>query len=237
MNTSRHRRLPTPAERRERIAELQNATPDLLAKCRMIVQKWVPTWLADPDDCLGDALEIALCKYDGRSQPAYFVGLVARRIAFRKWERSQRMTSLEEIEEDDRRFARSDPEPSESVDPELIQAIEDNLNGLIGRNRAQRQTKWRRPPEIALARQALHTLAESANRDAGLGIDEYDNAPICKPDWTGQYTVRRSTRQGYANVVRDASATFGASWQRTSYAFTALRNAAKQAIAERKAAQ
>jgi hypothetical protein len=83
-----------------------------------------------------------------------------------------------------------------------------------------------------IAGQILNELRINANLGDGIGIDEYDDAPMKKPEWENQFRIERSTRQAEYLITDHLTQLLGEYRLNVVYARAALRDATKQALHE-----
>lgn len=236
---------PTAAERQARIEALHHMTASELAHCRRIVYKRVPASFGDAEECLSDGLEVALKKYAGLSNLATFVAKCAHTSALNYYtRRAKRQLSLDRMledhrgkgDEDDRALAdllgQLDPELVEEVDPYLIERMRRALNEMVN------YKVWhRRPSVIAAAHKMLSELCESANTDKGIGVTEYDDAPLKTQDARTRSHRDRNSKIARREMYHHLAERYDTDDYTVKYVFTALRKSAEVALRERQLAE
>lgn len=229
---------PTVAERQARLEALRNITEDELNRCRRVVYKCVPRSLGDPEEALSEGLEIALRKYEGLGDLSSFVGGCAYYSALRYYSRRvKRLLSFDEVIEADRHdenedtaielFGEDAPEFVEPIDPHLVERICQALTKMVNY-----KTRSQRPSVIAAAQKILFALCESANKGHGVGVTEYDDAPLKAPDFQGQVHLEQQTKVARQEMYRHLADQCATNQYTVTYAMTALRKSTEIALRE-----
>jgi len=230
--------LTTPEEQQARIEALHHLTLDELNHCRRAVYHAVPQSLGDPEEALSAGLEIALKKYRGLGKLSAYVAACAHNVALLYYSRRvRRWLSFDEIIDADRHdenedsaielFGEDAPELSEPIDPRLIERIRQVLARMINY-----KTRHTRPTVIATAQRILFELCESANADGGVGVSEYDEAPLKAPDYRGQVHFDHNTKVARREMYRHLAERCGTDKYTVAYAMTALRKSTRIALQE-----
>lgn len=237
------RKPATTEERQARIDAFRNHfTEDDLARCRQAVRRWVWSYLGDPEEGLSHGLECAVTRYKGFGEISHFVREYAYNHMRTFYHRRVKHHYSIDAPLQDRRSGQDgeertlgdclsycDPEVIEQVDPQLIERIRKALAGLVN------QRIWhRRPSVIVAALKMLTELCESANRDQGIGVSEYDEAPLkIYLDSFERRVNPRDTKLARRAMYRHLAERFGVDPFTVKYAMTALRKSAEIALRER----
>ena len=209
-------------------------------KIRAHVHRIIPPDLCDPDEALHEALLVANRKFRYEGSLEGYVVKVAWRYAHNQYRKYRRQVGFENIDNEFEFYQYQervlpflvDPRYVEGVDELFVQRIEQILYTM--RDYRQRHTA---SEAIRDARQILGIFRESSNLGKGIGVDEYENAPInCdrrrdpyrkRPDRRlhNQTIVRRQITQALMNVLETTK-------KDVQSAAQSLRIATKQALNE-----
>lgn len=236
--------LTTPEERQSRIEAFRNHfTEDDLARCRQAVRRRVWSYLGDPEEGLSHGLECAVTQYNGLGDVSHFVREYAynhMRTFYQR--RVKNHCSMDAPLEDHRSrqdneertlgdcLSYFDPELIEDVDPYLIKRIRKALERL-----ANRKIWHRRPSVIEGAQKILTDLTESANRDQGIGVSEYDEAPLkIYLDSFERRVNPRDTKIARRQMHQHLAGKYHTDDYTIKYVFGVLRKSTEIALRERK---
>ncbi len=226
----------TIEERAARVDAFHRMTQGDYAHLLRVVALVVPPAWCDPSEALSEGLLAATRMYNGDASLATYVAKCAFNYALRQAQK-HRAIPFTDLKDDDREDDDAYIEETlpgeeylpyiETIDEQFISRIEEILDQSI--NYKHRAT---RPKVIALAHDILTLLRENANLDAGIGIDEYDYAPLKLPEWENQFKVERNRLQPRASIREHLAEHFHACRENTAYAMTALRDSTRQALHE-----
>lgn len=235
-------RVWTQEERQAQLDALHHMTKSDLARCRRFAYLRVSSSFGDTEECLSEGLEVALKKFKGDGYLSNFVAGCAYHSALHYYTtRRKRLVSLDRIlddrraggDKDERSFADllgyTDPEMVEDVDPKLIERMRCALDEMVNRK------VWhRRPSVIAAAHKMLSELCESANTDKGIGVTEYDDAPLKTQDARTRSHRDRNSKIARREMCRHLAEKYDEDAYTVKYVFTALRKSAEIALRERR---
>ena len=232
------KRPATPAgERAKRIKDLNRITQDEYEHLLAIVRKVVPRAYCDPTEALSEGLLAALRTYDGNVKLTTYVAACAMHYAIRTIKKYHRYTPFADLPRDGDTYAEDsyldrilpsyeDPRYIEGVSEVFIRRIEE----ILGQMKNCR-LRHARPTVIALAQDVLELLRENANLGKGIGIDEYENAPLKVPDWPNQ-RPQHNIVEPRARIHEHLPQTLGADKYNVRDAMQALRISTRQALHE-----
>jgi hypothetical protein len=228
----------TIEERAARVDAFHKMTQGDYDHLLRVVALVVPSRLCDPSEALSEGLLAATRMYNGEAQLATYVAKCAFNYALWRARKNRAITftdleSEPHVEDDDSYIAETlfatveNPRYVEAVDDKFIGRIEELLDQSIDyRHRSTR------PTVIALAKDVLTLLRENANLGYGIGVDEYDHAPMKAPDYRGQFRVEYNTLEPRRRIHEHLAEQFNASPENVDQAMIALRNSTRQALHE-----
>ena len=226
-----------PGIRTERVKKLRSITQAEYNRLLFICKQVIPARLCDPADALSHGLLVALDKYDGRGALSTYVTKCAWYYALQQVKKRRYDICFcdLETEEDFEDYldailpALDDPRYIEAVDELFIRRIEQVLH-------QSKDYRYRFSTKEAIddAIEMLSVLRTNANLGHGIGIDEYDDAPLTSFKH-GRKRRERPTHN--TKVVRRQIVGHFADALRTdprdiSSAFKGLRLATRQALNE-----
>jgi len=185
--------------------KLQALSRDEYDKMREHVHRIIPPDLCDPDEALHEALLVANRKFRHDGSLEGYVVKVAWRYAHYQYRKYRRQVGFENIDNEFEflKFQErvlpflTDPRYVEVVDELFVQRIEQILYTM--RDYRHRHTT---SEAIRDARQILGVFRESANLGKGIGVDEYEDAPINCDRRRDPYRKRWGRRVHNQTIVR-----------------------------------
>lgn len=177
-------------------------------------------------------------KYEGLGELSSFVGACAYYSALRYYSRrTKRLLSFDEVIPSDEHNGDEDPavdlfgedaaELVEPIDPQLV----DRIRKALARTINHRVTS-QRSSVIAAAQKMLSELCESANKGAGIGVTEYDDAPLKRLTSKGRLHLDQQTKVARQEMYRHLAERCGSNKYTVTYAMTALRKSTEIALHE-----
>ena len=172
---------------------------------RSHVRRIIPPDLCDPDEALHEALLVANRKFRFDGSLEGYVVKVAWRYAHYQYRKYRRQVGFENLD-NEFEFSKyhervlpflADPRYVEAVDELFVQRIEQVLYTM--RDYRHRHTTRE---AIRDARQILGIFRESANLGKGIGVDEYEDAPINCDRRRDPYRKRAGRRLHNQTIVR-----------------------------------
>ena len=227
----------TAKERAARVDAFRHMAQDDYNHLLRVIAIVVPPQMCDPADALSAGLLAATRMYNGDTKLVTYVSKCAFNYAL--WQARKNRAILfsdlpvDPYDNEDSYIAETlfatveNPRYVEAIDDRFIERIEEILDQSI--DYRQRKT---RPKVIALAHDILTMYRENANLGYGIGIDEYENAPLKRPDYQGQFRLEQNTIQPLAEIRKHIGEVFHAYPCNVKYAQTALRESARQALHE-----
>jgi len=198
------------------------------------VQSVVPPQMCAAEEALSEGLIAALRTYDPAksSLPVYVArcALNYARWQARKWSQVEMLSELEDENGEINRLAGDDPRFTDPIPEPFIERIEEILDQ--SHNPHDRKNRKARRKVLVIAGRVLNELRINANLGDGIGVDEYDDAPVKAPDYKGQFRTERSTREAEYLISDHLAQLLGESRMNVVYARAALRDATKQALHE-----
>ena len=185
--------------------KLQALSRDEYDKMRAHIHRIIPPDLCDPDEALHEALLVANRKFRHDGSLEGYVVKVAWRYAHYQYRKYRRQVGFENIDNEFEFYQYQervlpfleDPRYVEAVDELFVQRIEQILYTM--RDYRHRHTTRE---AIRDARQILGIFRESANLDKGIGVDEYEDAPINCDRRRDPYRKRWGRRVHNQTIVR-----------------------------------
>jgi len=172
---------------------------------RAHVRRIIPPDLCDPDEALHEALLVANKKFRYEGSLEGYVVKVAWRYAHYQYRKYRRQVGFENLD-NEFEFSQyhervlpflADPRYVEAVDELFVQRIEQILYTM--RDYRRRHTTRE---AIGDAGQILGIFRESANLGKGIGVDEYEDAPINCDHRRDPYRKRADRRLHNQTIVR-----------------------------------
>lgn len=232
--------VTTPEERAARVEAFKHFTLDDYDHMLRLVRRVVPKGVCDPEEALSEALVLASRQYDGSTKLTSYIAKRARWYAWNHHEREARHSSFCELpttehaddDETDGYIERiiggvTDPEYSEPIDRQFVERIKQILVTTKDSHKF-----YARPKVIPIAIEMLDLLRANANQGQGIGVDEWDNAPIKKPNHPNHYQVYRNKKQPLGVVRKKLAQMLDAQPINVSYAIKALRVSTALALRE-----
>ena len=185
--------------------KLRTLSRDEYDKIRAHVHRIIPPDLCDPDEALHEALLVANKKFRYEGSLEGYVVKVAWRYAHYQYRKHRRQVGFENIDNEFEFYQYQesvlpflqDPRYEESVDELFVQRIEQILYTM--RDYRHRHTT---SEAIRDARRVLGIFRESSNLGKGIGVDEYENAPINCDRRRDPYKKRPDRRLHNQTVAR-----------------------------------
>lgn len=228
----------TPQQRTTRVeAFKKHFTQDEYDHLLKIVRLVVPEYMCDPTEAYSEGLLAAARMYDGSVCLSTYVSKCAWNYAIRAWQKAKRRILIDDLataehQDDDNTYSEetlgADALPYvEAIDDQFIARINEILIAM-----ANYRLRHARPKVIELAADIVDMLRINANLGQGIGVDEYDNAPLKAPAWKNESLVHRNTIEPRAHIRDHIAQMLNASTANTTYAMIALRKSTRQAMHE-----
>ncbi len=230
----------TPEQRAARVEAFKHITQEHYDHLLKIVRLVVPEYLCDPEEAFSQGMLAATRMYNGSTCLSTYVTKCAMNYAIRMSKKAKRQIQFADLpgndhDQDENAAAyideiigADDEMPYlEGIDDQFIERVNEILAEIA--NSAKRSTRHK---VVELAEEILDELRIAANLGNGIGVDEYDNAPLKAPEYDHQAKVYRNTLEPRSRIIDHLADTIGASRINVVYAMIALRNCTRQALCE-----
>lgn len=229
----------TPEERAARIEAFKHFTLDDYDHMLRLVRRVVPKGVCDPEEALSEALVLASAEYNGSTKLTSYIAKRAWWYAWSQHKHESHKITFSQLptqeHADDPEVndyidlligGSTDPEGSEPIDTRFVERIREILT-----SQKYGSAFYARRKVLPIALEILNLMRTNADLGKGIGIDEWENAPINVPNHPND-RVKHNKKKPLGAIRKKLATTLNTQPINISYAIKSLRVSTALALRE-----